>query len=119
MVVAAGLLSRGGRTGSVLVDKYLGDALYAAAVYLVLRLFRKRPVPLQSMAVMTAIELFQLTGVPAWLVSSGSLVLWVVGRLLGTHFSWLDLGAYGVGITCVWVAESRARGWWARQDSNL
>ena len=104
-IIAAGLLSRAVRTGSVLFDKYLGDALYAAAVYMVLRLLYKRPLPVQSMIAMTAIELFQLTGVPAALVSSGHPILWVAGRLLGTHFGWLDLAAYGVGIACARLAE--------------
>ena len=107
-VVAAGLLSRAVRTGSVLFDKYL-DALYAAAVYLVLRLLFKRPVAVEAMAAMTAIELFQLTGIPAALVRNGHPVLWMAGRVLGTHFGWLDLVAYGAGIACIRVAE-RTRG---------
>ena len=37
-IVAAGLLSRVAHTGFRLFDKYLGDALYAAMVYVIFRL---------------------------------------------------------------------------------
>lgn len=50
------------------------------------------------MTVMTALELFQLTGIPLALAGSGNPGLKIVGRLMGTVFSWLDLVAYGAGI---------------------
>ncbi len=58
-IIAMGLLSRAVRTGLVIFDKYLGDALYAAMVYGILRLWwRARPSAVSAMALMTAIELF-------------------------------------------------------------
>ena len=38
-IIAAGILSRVVHTGFAVFDKYLGDALYAAMVYAILRLF--------------------------------------------------------------------------------
>ena len=100
-IIAAGLLSRAANTGSVLIDKYLGDALYAAMVFEMIRL-AKRPRPAWNaglaMAAMIAIECFQLTGIPAELAASASLAMRVAGRLLGTQFSWLDIVAYAAGI---------------------
>jgi len=40
-VIAFGILSRVVHTGLVVFDKYLGDALYAAMVYAILRWFRR------------------------------------------------------------------------------
>ncbi|MEP7363169.1 MAG: DUF2809 domain-containing protein [Acidobacteriota bacterium] len=91
--------------GFRLWDKYLGDVLYAAMVYEILRLsWRPRALGAWAMAVMTGIEVFQLTGVPAWLVGSEHLAARICGRLMGTEFSFADLLAYAVGIGCmVWV----------------
>lgn len=101
-IIAAGLLSRAVRTGNLVFDKYLGDALYAAMVYVLIRLTgRVRRVWLWSAAVMTAIELFQLTGIPATLFRTGNPLLRVTARLLGVEFSGFDLLAYAVGIACV------------------
>ena len=65
-IIAMGILSRVVHTGSVIFDKYLGDALYAAMVYAVLRLlWRPAAVAVSTIVVMTVIELFQLTMIPA------------------------------------------------------
>lgn len=102
-IIAAGLLSRTLHTGFILFDKYLGDALYAAMVYVLIRLTgRVTRVALWSAIVMLAIELFQLTGIPAAMVQQANpLAIRLAGRLLGTHFSFLDLLAYAVGIRAV------------------
>ncbi len=94
VIVAAGLLTRMVPLGNILWDKYLGDALYAAMVCTIVRR------TWVAALVMVAIECFQLTG-----VSRG-----LVGRLLGTTFSFLDLAAYAVGIAGYWaVSEYLAR----------
>jgi hypothetical protein len=107
-IIAAGLLSRTLHSGSVIVDKYLGDALYAAMVYAIVRLVwiavPAMRVAIWAMSVMTAIELFQLTLIPAHLLRSGHLLVRISARLMGTEFSFRDLVAYAVGIACVyWV----------------
>jgi hypothetical protein len=104
VVIALGLASRRWPQGWRLWDKYLGDALYAVMIYAMVRLvvnWPARQLAMASMVVMTAIEAFQLTGVPA------RLGLW--GRLLGTTFAWADLAAYAVGILCI--------AWWDRERS--
>lgn len=110
-IVAAGLASRIGRTGFLVVDKYLGDALYAAMVYELLRMTgRVRRVWLWAGVAMVGIECFQLTGVGAAMVRSEWWAARVCGRLLGTAFGWGDLAAYGVGIGVMAWAERRRRG---------
>jgi hypothetical protein len=106
-IVALGIFSRVVHTGLVVFDKYLGDALYAAMVYTIMRLlWRSASVALAAMFVMAGIELFQLTMIPARLLGSEHLMLRICARLIGTEFSFLDLLAYAVGIGCVYLADS-------------
>src|SRR4051794_33983257 len=105
-IIAAGILSRMTHTGWLIFDKYLGDALYAAMVYVILRLiWRTSGIALVSMAVMTAIELFQLTLIPAHLLTSEHLAVRIGARLMGTQFSFLDLLAYAIGIGCIYLVD--------------
>jgi hypothetical protein len=109
-IIAAGVLSRVAHTGFVLVDKYLGDALYAAMVYALIRLTgRRRGVVWWSAAAMVLIECFQLTGIAAEMAKSGNAAARVCAVLLGTHFSWLDLLAYAVGIRCMAAVDGERR----------
>lgn len=111
----AGLGSRLIHSGMPLLDKYLGDALYAVMFYLLLALIRLTTPPLRraglAMLIMTTLELFQLTAIPLALTQSGHLLLRICGRLLGTTFSWLDLAAYLAGIAVVLLVE----GCWCKQ----
>jgi hypothetical protein len=101
-IIAAGLLSRTVHTGFSIFDKYLGDALYAAMVYVLFRLTgRIARVTLWAAVAMTAIEFFQLTRIPDGMLRSGYPAARAFARLLGTEFSVLDLLAYAVGIGCV------------------
>lgn len=104
--VATGLLSRSVHTGFRLFDKYLGDALYAAMVYIFLKLTgRVKRVTPWTVMFMTAIELFQLTGIAAGLLRSQYVFARLFARLLGTEFSVFDLLSYMVGIACVSVVD--------------
>jgi hypothetical protein len=106
-IIAMGILSRVVHTGLVVFDKYLGDALYAAMVYAILRLLWKpAAVAVCAMAVMTVIELFQLTMIPAHMLASEHLIARIGARMMGTEFSFLDLLAYGVGIGCIYLVDS-------------
>ena len=106
-IVAAGILSRVFHTGLVIFDKYLGDALYAAMVYVILRLvWRTAAVAVWAMVIMTVIELFQLTMIPAHMLASGHSIVRLCARLMGTEFSFLDLLAYGAGIGCIYLVDS-------------
>lgn len=105
-IIAVGILSRTVHTGLVIFDKYLGDALYAAMVYVILRLlWRTAPLALPAMGIMTVIELFQLTMIPARMLTSEHWIARICARLMGTQFSFLDLLAYGVGIGCIFLAD--------------
>src|SRR4051812_25371054 len=96
-IIVAGLLSRIAHTGFRVFDKYLGDALYAAMAYVLFRLTgRIARVTLWTAVAMTAIELFQLTRIPAGMLRSGYPAARAFARLLGTEFSVLDLLAYAV-----------------------
>lgn len=112
MVIIAGLGSRMIHSGILLVDKYLGDALYAVMVYLLLALVWRNASPLSRAVVvalfMTALETFQLTLIPLEMSHSGNIILQIIGRLLGTTFSWLDLAAYFVGIVAALVVDFRS-----------
>ena len=113
-IIAAGILSRVGRTGFVVVDKYLGDALYAAMVYALLRLIGEARAAAAggAVVVMAGMELFQLTGIPAEMLGSGHWGVRICARLLGVQFGWLDLVAYGVGIAMIFFVDAR----WARSE---
>ena len=107
-IVVTGIVSRLGQTGFRIVDKYLGDALYAAMVYVLFRLTNRiaRPALWTSVA-MIAIELFQLTGIAAEMFRNGNAAVRSFARLLGTDFSVLDLVAYAAGIACMAAVRSR------------
>ena len=106
-IIAIGILSRVVHTGFILFDKYLGDALYAMMVYAILRLFSKPSMSAAcAMLVMTAIELFQLTMIPARLLTSENLLTRLCARLMGVEFSFLDLLAYAVGIGSIYLVDS-------------
>ncbi len=103
-IIAAGILSRAIHTSWILFDKYLGDVLYAAMVYLLISLVWHRSAiktGVLAMAVMTAIELFQLTKIPAQLLANGNAAERLAARLMGTQFSYLDLLSYAAGITII------------------
>jgi len=109
-IIGLGLLSRMVHTGWIVIDKYAGDALYAAMVYTLLSLFtgtRPSQKALFAMGIMTALEVFQLTMIPAELVHSPNLWIRIVGRLLGTEFSFLDLAAYAVGIGVAFQTDKK------------
>lgn len=109
-IIALGILSRLVHTGFAVFDKYLGDALYAAMVYGILRLFLSAAASaVWAMVVMTAIELFQLTMIPAHLLASPHLITRICARLMGVEFSFLDLLAYGAGIGCIYLVDSSQR----------
>jgi hypothetical protein len=64
---------------------------------------------------MTAIELFQLTLIPARMLASEHWMTRICARLMGVEFSVLDLLAYGVGIGCIYLVDSSQQRRVARQ----
>ena len=116
VVLIIGIASRVVATGAPLIDKYLGDALYAILVYLLLSLLRPGAAVWKraalACAIMLAIEAFQLTLIPARLARSENAVLQLLAIALGTTWSWWDVAAYAVGITLVALLDPLGlRGW--------
>ncbi|MBM3759939.1 MAG: DUF2809 domain-containing protein [Acidobacteria bacterium] len=80
-VILAGIASRSLQTGSLLFDKYLGDALYAVMIYGLVRLWANRSRTAAVAAiVMLSLEAFQATGIPASLFQSVPLRTWWTAR---------------------------------------
>lgn len=110
-IIVAGIASRLIHTGWLVIDKYLGDALYAALVYSLLGLVWQTSRPRRaavSMTVMTALEFFQLTMIPAHMLRNGHLAIRLLARLLGTQFSFVDLATYAIGITLIALIDREA-----------
>jgi hypothetical protein len=112
LVAVLGIASRVNWVGSLLWDKYVGDAAYAAIFYLALSLIWTRE-PVAAKAILTsgyvaAIELFQLTPIPAQLNQSDSFVVRAFAYIvLGSAFSWWDLLAYGIGIAGILLLDRK------------
>ncbi|MGC5394566.1 DUF2809 domain-containing protein [Streptomyces sp. DT20] len=112
VTVAAGLGVRTVADGDL--AKYAGDALYTVLVCALVALCapRARPVVVAGtgLAVSWAVELLQLTGVPAELSRRSA----VARLVLGSTFNAPDLLWYAVGAAAVWAAlaaaTSRPRG---------
>ena len=107
LVIALGLASRRFPLGQAWWDKSLGDVLYAAAVYSLLALVRPHlgvgRVTVVALAFCVAVELFQLTGLPAQYA-----YLPPVRWILGTRFAWHDLVCYGIGIALIALLDRLA-----------
>jgi len=110
-IVAVGLASRLVHTGWIVFDKYLGDALYAAMVYVLAGMVvaGRRTALGWAAGIMLGLELFQWTGLPAALYANGNRVERAAARLLGTQFGFGDLAAYAVGLITVHLFESSRR----------
>ncbi|GAA2726753.1 DUF2809 domain-containing protein [Cellulomonas aerilata] len=107
VLVAVGLAVS--TAGSGPLADALGDALYAALVWVLLALVLPRwgapAVTLTAITVCWGIELAQLTGLPA-----AATAAWAPARyVLGTTFTPSDLVAYAVGAVAAGVA-ARGRG---------
>lgn len=103
LVIAAGLLTH--LVGSGPIADRAGDALYAVMVYLVIAIAFPRAsvviVGMIALALCAAIEVFQLTGLPA---------LWAQGfspvrLVLGVGFDPGDLVAYALGAAAAAAAD--------------
>ena len=96
LIVATGLLVHYLTEG--IVGDFVGDALYAVLLYLVVSFVMvsrsSRQVAVVAILLCVAVEVFQLTGVPESLAEHFTPVRY----LLGTTFNALDLVAYAVGV---------------------
>lgn len=105
VTVAAGLGVRSTASGDV--AKYAGDALYTVLIHtlVVLLVPRVRPPTAAgvALAVSWAVELAQLTGVPADLARRST----VARLVLGSTFNAPDLLWYAAGAVLAWAVHSR------------
>jgi Protein of unknown function (DUF2809) len=106
-VVCLGLVIHSSGEGAV--ADFVGDALYAVMMYLVVAWVgvrvRTPVIGLIALAICAAIEVLQLTGVPAALA-----VLVPVSQLFfGTGFDPLDLLAYAVGAAVSLILDNAIR----------
>lgn len=108
-VSAIGIASRVFHTGYLLLDKYLGDVVYAVVFYLFLGLVWDRAASHARASValvfVLAVELFQLTLIPLRLSLSDRFLLRFASILLGTQFGWWDIVAYLAGIGGVFLVD--------------
>lgn len=110
-VIAVGLTTH--FLGSGRLADLTGDALYAVMVYLVIAFVFPRTsvlvVGISALAICTAIEAFQATGLPA----AWSEAFWPARLILGAGFDALDLVAYAAGVVtatmCDLALRSRSR----------
>ncbi len=104
LIVAAGLAARAFLDGPI--AKYSGVALYAALIYAIVSIAwptaRPRQLFAVSLAFCFAIELFQLTPIPARLAE----IHRAFALVFGTTFHWPDLIAYAAGAAVAAVAHN-------------
>lgn len=107
LIVPAGLLVARGIGGRAAA--FAGDALYAGLIYVIVAAVavRARPAVVAAAATATcaAVELFQLTGIPAMLAQSVP----AVSLVLGTTFQWSDLLAYLFGAVTAALVDAVIR----------
>lgn len=112
-IIIGGLVSRALQVGNVFIDKYLGDALYAAAIYALIALVKPNSPATQrlllTLGITLAIEAFQLTQIPLALSQQDSGIARVLAFVLGTQFSWADIAAYWVGLGAIFGFEKSTR----------
>ncbi|MFE3828124.1 DUF2809 domain-containing protein [Streptomyces sp. NPDC059092] len=114
LTVAAGLGLRSFGSGDV--AKYGGDALYTALVYVLVVLavprVRPRTAAAVALAFSVAVELLQLTGVPAELAARSTAARLVLGSTFNApDLLWYAVGAavgWGVHAGCARVSGQRA-----------
>ncbi|WP_137993441.1 DUF2809 domain-containing protein [Streptomyces vilmorinianum] len=116
LTVAVGLGIRSVASG--LVAKYAGDALYTVLILTLVVLLapRVRPVTAAGIALgfSCAVELFQLSGVPAELAEHSTLARLV----LGTSFNAPDLFWYAIGAAVGWAVHRAVAGR-VREDQSF
>jgi len=109
ITIVIGIVSRVVQTEILIFDKYLGDALYAVLIYLIFRItFPWHPIHIHAIIAIVlaiAIELFQITGVPASMRVSDNPVLKLASIVLGTKFAILDIVAYAIGVLIAWLTD--------------
>ncbi|MDQ0585373.1 ribosomal maturation YjgA family protein [Streptomyces rishiriensis] len=116
VTIGAGLGVRAGVSGDL--AKYGGDALYTVLLFTLAVLMAPRVTPLAAaggaLAVSGAVELLQLSPIPAELSQRS-----VVARLvLGSTFNAFDFLWYAVGAVVGWLVHTAAGSFCSRRDAE-
>ena len=118
VIILSGIGSRLIATGFALFDNYLGDALYAAMLFMLLLVFAPRltlaKAALIGFGLVVLIELFQQTGIPLAMRSHENSLIQLMALLLGTTFNYWDLVSYAIGIVLFFGYEA----YWARVEAG-
>lgn len=109
MTIIIGISSRVFETGNPVFDKYLGDALYAILIYLLLGFLWDEIRPIIKLIISTIvvlmIEIFQISGIPLQLSQSDNILLRIISILIGTEFSFHDIYAYIIGLVIMYLLD--------------
>ena len=109
MTIIIGISSRVFETGNPVFDKYLGDALYAILIYLLLGFLWDEIRPIIKLIISTIvvlmIEIFQISGIPLQLSQSDNILLRIISILIGTEFSFYDIYAYIIGLVIMYLLD--------------
>jgi hypothetical protein len=107
LILATGLAIRALSDGAL--AQHCGTVLYASMVYCGVLFVRPAMTPGKAAGIALgfcwAVEVFQLTGMPA-VLSEGSLLARLV---LGAHFDWVDMAFYPAGVLAPAVAHALTR----------
>ena len=100
-ILGVGIGSRAFTTGLPVLDKYLGDGLYAAMFFFLGTIALKGREALSALLaglIVGSLEVFQLSGIPLELSASDHAIVRLLAKLIGTKFGYLDILAYAIGI---------------------
>lgn len=110
-IITAGIVSRVIKTNIEIFDKYLGDLLYAAMFYVIFDLVFKKSAKftiITTFTFMIILEFFQLTLIPLSITESNSVIIKIIGILIGTEFNLKDIIAYTIGIVSISLLYSKS-----------
>jgi hypothetical protein len=107
-ILGLGIGSRAFATGLPILDKYLGDGLYAAMFFILFTIGLKGRATLSALLaglIVGSLEVFQLSGIPLELSRSDYAFVRLVAKLIGTKFGYLDILAYAIGILLCYLID--------------
>jgi hypothetical protein len=108
-ILGLGIASRAFTTGIVILDKYLGDGLYAAMFFILCTIAlkgRERLSVVIAGLIVGSMEVFQISNIPLELSTSEHAFVRLLAKLIGTRFGYLDILAYLIGIILCYLIYS-------------
>lgn len=105
ITIIIGIISRVIPFHNIILNKYIGDSLYAIALFyfliLIFNYSRKKSL-IATVFLVSFIELFQITHIPLYLANHNNMILRIVAIFIGTNFSIYDLLAYYIGLIIIY-----------------